>query len=206
MLISYRCKVCGAPIDPETGYCEYCDTMNFKPIIRRPIKDEKPRIIVRDGDKEAEIKPTKLALTMESSQMIEITMCDDTERKFIPGIVNNQYARFSVESYMTADVARILKSPTFDVVFTGFVNGYGHKFLAYAENVSLSMFGGKDIINHFDIVSVHPVDLWNIRRIHNPIIEGMRCPICGAALDTEKSKCDYCGYWWVYSPEDGKCK
>ena len=28
MLIGYRCKVCGAPVDPETGYCEYCGTDN----------------------------------------------------------------------------------------------------------------------------------------------------------------------------------
>lgn len=201
MLIGYRCKVCGAPIDPETGYCKYCDTLNFNPIVDKPLINEKPRIIVRHENEEAEIEPLELSLSLERTPMIDVTMLEDTTRRYIAGFADNQYARFSVKSYAKMDAINILRQPSFDVVSTGFRKGYGHEFLAYTDNVGLSFFGGKDIINYFDIVSVKPVDLWNTRRIHNQILEGMRCPICGADLGPEKSKCDYCGYWWIYSPE-----
>lgn len=203
MLIGYRCKVCAAPVDPETGYCHYCDTLNFKPIIRKPLKEEKPRVIVREGGKEVEIRPTVLSLTLEDTPLIEVTPLGDDGRRFIPGIRNDQYARFSAEAYVSAEAQSILlDSPTFDVVFTGFQPGYAHEFKGYVQNLQLPEFAiGRILEFSFDIVSVNPVDLWNTRRIHNPILEGMRCPICGANLDPEKSKCDYCGYWWIYSSE-----
>lgn len=204
MLIGYRCKVCGAPVDPKTGYCKYCDTLNFKPIIRKPLKDDgKPRIIIRDGYKEAEINPLRLSLTVEEPQIIEVTSLTDTTRRFIPGIVDHggQYARFSASTYITNNAIDILTQPVFDVVFTGFRQGYAHEFKGYTENMETVFSVNAIAETKFDIVSVNPVDLWNTRRIHNPIMEGMRCPICGAPLDPDKSKCDYCGYWWLYSPE-----
>ena len=202
MLIGYRCKVCGAPVDPETGYCKYCDTLNFKPIIRKPIKDDgKPRIVIRDGKDEAETFPREISLTLEEEPMIEITSLDDHGRRFIPTIQHNQYARFSVHTYFTAKLIGILTHSVFDVVFTGFRVGYAHEFKGYAQNIKSEFSVNSIVDTHFDIVSVNPVDMWNTRRIHNLILEGMRCPICGAGLDPEKSKCDYCGYWWIYSPE-----
>lgn len=198
MLIGYRCKVCGAPVDPETGYCHYCDTLNFKPIIRKPIKDERPRIIVRDGNEEAEVKPSGLSLTLEDA--VSINPGRSIDGKILP-LRRNQYARFSASTYLTIKAIGILTKPVFDVVFTGFRRGYAHEFKAYSENME-TIFAVNEIVETtFDIVSVHPVDLWNSRRIHNPILEGIKCPICGADLDPEKSKCDYCGYWWIYSPE-----
>ena len=198
MLIGYRCKVCGAPVDPETGYCHYCDTLNFKPIIRKPIKDERPRIIVRDGDEEAEIKPSGLSLTLEDA--VSINPGRSIDGKMLP-LRHNQYARFSASTYLTIKAIGILTKPVFDVVFTGFRQGYAHEFKAYSENIE-TIFAVNEIVETtFDIVSVNPVDLWNTRRIHDPILEGMKCPICGADLDPEKSKCDYCGYWWIYSPD-----
>lgn len=202
MLIGYRCKVCGAPVDPETGYCQYCDTLNFKPIINKPIKDDgRPRIIIRDSESELEILPHALSLTLEESPMIEITSLGDVERRYIPAIQHNQYARFSVETYFEFESIGILQKPVFDVVFTGFRAGYAHEFEGYVANMETHFPINETAATRFDIVSVHPVDFWNTRRIHNPILEGMRCPICGADLDPEKSKCDYCGYWWIYSPE-----
>lgn len=142
MLIGYRCKVCGAPVDPKIGYCKYCNILNFKPIIRKPLKDDgKPRLIVRSGDKETELTPTKRV-------------------------------------------------------------GYAHEFERFAQRIDQNIWISNDPMWRFDIASVRPVDFWNTRRIHNPVLEGMRCPICGADLDPEKSKCDYCGYWWIYS-QDG---
>ena len=203
MLIGYRCKVCGAPVDPETGYCQYCDTMNFKPIIRKQLKDDgKPRIIVRDGKDEAEIFPQELSLTVEEDPMIEITSLGDVERRYIPAIQHCQYARFSVKANFSEKQTEILlRNIVFDTVFTGFRPGYAHEFKAYASDFRISMLPSTIAYSDFDIVSVNPVDLWNTRRIHNTILEGMKCPICGADLDPEKSKCDYCGYWWIYSPE-----
>ena len=203
MLIGYRCKVCGAPVDPETGYCQYCDTMNFKPIIRKQLKDDgKPRIIVRDGKDEAEIFPQELSLTVEEVPMIEITSLGDVERRYIPAIQHCQYARFSVKANFSEKQTDILlRNIVFDTVFTGFRPGYAHEFKAYASDFRISMLPSTIAYSDFDIVSVNPVDLWNTRRIHNTILEGMKCPICGADLDPEKSKCDYCGYWWLYSPE-----
>ena len=203
MLIGYRCKVCGAPVDPRTGYCQYCDTMNFKPIIRKPLKDDgKPRIIVRDGKSEAEIFPQKLSLTLEDDPMLEITSLSDVERRYIPAIRHCQYARFSVKTNLSEKQTEILRKIVFDTVFTGFRIGYAHEFKAYVSDFRISMSPSTIAYSDFDIVSVNPVDLWNTRKIHNPILEGMRCPICGADLDPEKSKCDYCGYWWIYSPEE----
>ena len=202
MLIGYRCKVCGAPVDPETGYCKYCDTLNFKPIINKPLKDdEKPRIIIRNGDDEAEIAPKQLTLTLEDVPLLEVTALGDDYRRFIPAIQHNQYARFSAYTYLTARTIGILTRPVFDVVFTGFRQGYAHEFKGYAQSIETTISMNQFAYTHFDIVSVKPVDLWNTRRIHNQILEGMRCHICGADLDPEKSKCDYCGYWWIYSPE-----
>lgn len=197
MLIGYRCKVCGAPVDPETGYCKYCDTLNAKPIANKPIKDERPRIIVRDGKSESEIFPQALSLTLEEDPMLEITSLDDD----ILAIWKRQYARFSVKTVLTEKQTAILRKQVFDAVFTGFRRGYAHEFKAYVSDFRISMSPRIIAYSDFDIVSVNPVDLWNTRRIHNPILEGMRCPICGADLDPEKSKCDYCGYWWIYSPE-----
>ena len=111
MLIGYRCKVCGAPVDPETGYCQYCDTLNFKPIINKPIKDDgRPRIIIRDSESELEILPYALSLTLEELPMIEITSLGDVERRYIPAIQHNQYARFSVETYFTFESIGILQN------------------------------------------------------------------------------------------------
>lgn len=200
MLIGYRCKVCGAPVDPETGYCHYCDTLNFKPIIRKPIKDERPRIIVRGGDEEAEIFPQELSLTLEEEPMIEITSLDDDGRRFMPAIRHNQYAKFSVKTVLTEKQTAILRNQVFDAVFTGFRPGYAHEFKAYVSDFRISMLPRTIAYSDFDVVSVNPVDLWNTRKIHNPVLE-MKCPICGADLDPEKSKCDYCGYWWIYSQE-----
>ena len=204
MLIGYRCKVCGAPVDPETGYCQYCDTLNFKPIINKPIKDDgRPRIIIRDGESELEILPYALSLTLEEDPMIEITSLGDVERRYIPAIQHCQYARFSVKANFSEKQTDILlRNIVFDTVFTGFRPGYAHEFKAYASDFRISMLPSTIAYSDFDIVSVNPVDLWNTRKIHNPILEGMRCPICGADLDPEKSKCDYCGYWWIYSPEE----
>lgn len=201
MLIGYRCKVCGAPVDPEVGYCKYCDTVNFKPIINGSKRVEKPRIIVRDGSDEVEINPTEIKLSMETTPMIEITSLADTERRFIAGCVTPQYARFSATAHITNTAINILYRPIFNVVFTGFKKGYAHEFRAYMQNMETTIEMNAIAEMTFDIVSVNPVDLWNTRKIHNAITEGMRCPICGAPLDPEKSKCDYCGYWWLYSPE-----
>lgn len=202
MLIGYRCKVCGAPVDPETGYCQYCDTMNFKPIIRKPLKDDgKPRLIVRSRDKEAELTPTKLSLTLEDDPLLEVTSLGDDYRRFIPAIRHTQYARFSVQTNLTEEAVDVLSNPIFDVVFTGFRVGYAHEFEGFAQYMDQNIWISNDPMWRFDIVSVRPVDFWNTSRIHNPILEGMRCPICGADLDPEKSKCDYCGYWWIYSPD-----
>ena len=202
MLIGYRCKVCGAPVDPETGYCKYCDTLNFKPIVDKPLKDDgRPRIIIRDEESEAEIFPQELSLTLEDDPMIEITSLGDVERRYIPAIRHNQHARFSVKTVLTEKQTAILRNQVFDTVFSGFRPGYAHEFKAYVSDFRISMLPRTITYSDFDIVSVNPVDLWNTRRIHNLILEGMRCPICGADLDPEKSKCDYCGYWWIYSPE-----
>ena len=132
MLIGYRCKVCGAPVDPETGYCHYCDTLNSKPIIRKPIKDERPRIIVRDGNEKAEIKPSGLSLTLEDA--VSINPCRSIDGKILP-LRHNQYARFSAHTYLTAKAIGILTQPVFDVVFTGFRAGYAHEFKGYAQNI-----------------------------------------------------------------------
>lgn len=202
MLIGYRCKVCGAPVDPETGYCKYCDTLNFKPTINKPTKDERPRIIVRDGSNKVEVEPRNVTISMEPTPpMIDITSLEDTERRFIAGFVTPQYARFSATAHLTNTAINILSRPIFDVVFTGFQKGYAHEFQAYTKELEVAMEVNAITEMTFDIISVKPVDLWNTRKIHNPILEGMKCPICGAPLDPEKSKCDYCGYWWLYSPE-----
>ena len=133
MLIGYRCKVCGAPVDPETGYCKYCDTLNTKPIINKPVKHERPKIIVRKDGREAEIKPSELYLHMDD--------CVDFVTRDIDGRMNpyivQQYAHFEARAVITQDSLRILSSHVFDTVFTGFKPGYAHEFKAYMSNIQM---------------------------------------------------------------------
>ena len=204
MLIDYRCKVCGAPVDPETGYCKYCDTLNFKPI-KKPMEKMTPRLIVRDdAGNEAKLNPSALSIDFFDDLSMNMSMGRDYEgRLLVSSVSHKKMVSFHVKTQaMTLNLVNILQQPVYEAVFTGFRLGYGHEFRAYTSDMELPFFSVNSILTtSFDVNSFHPLDFWNEMKVHNTIMEGIRCPICGAELDPEKSKCDYCGYWWIYSPE-----
>jgi hypothetical protein len=194
MLIGYKCKVCGAPVDPETGYCKYCDTLNPKPSKSNYPLNESPRIYIHEGDNKKEIKPIRLNVGLDSIQTSIVT--EDGCKEFN----TLQYVTLSITAPLQDDVFSILSLKTFQVTCTGFFSGYAHMFTGYIKGWYCHSTD-VDINYNLDIASLNPVDFWNTRKIYLPPIYPMKCPVCGAMLNPEKKNCDYCGYWWIYSPE-----
>lgn len=198
MLIGYRCKVCGAPVDPETGYCHYCDTLNFKPVIDRSVKIVRPQIIIRRKENEIKITPVELSLRFEQSADMAGRDIDG----YIHKTIMRQYVKIDVGAIIAPkDMGFIFKPDIFDCVITNLKPGYAHNFKAYLNNPVTRFSPNVVPETELEIVSINPVDLWNEMKLHKPIPIGMKCPICGADLDPEKPKCDYCGYFWRLIPE-----
>ena len=190
-ITAYHCPKCGSTTDPNRKYCEYCSRdLNIRSENRN---FDKFRLLVDHGNYiyYDGIKNIEFA---SHNNLIDVTTLDDSRRYCIQG---NPTRTFTVDIPFTTnrgiELLAFGKSGVHNIRLEHLGYDMSYETQAYLTECNTDIFGGLNNILKLKFMSYG--DERHDTAIPREILEGFRCPNCGAPVKSRYGACDYCsGY------------
>lgn len=186
---AYHCPRCGGITEPTKKYCEYCE----RELGLRRLNKNKMRLIVDCGEYVYFDAITNI-ITTENYNMIEATTLGDSHRKMISSPVVDR--TMEVTFNMDERGRELLKLGLYKIKRIRLENieaDIGYEQDAYLGDMSFINPTEQIILGRMKLIGYGKSEIG--RAIPQEVINELRCPNCGAPIESRYGACDYCSGW-----------
>ena len=187
---AYHCPRCGSACEPTKKYCDYCQ--RDLSLRRKDQNKNKVRLLIDCGNYVFfdEIKNIQF---QERRESLEVTTLEDTYRREI--LAPSTYD-FEIQMPLSDRGRELLKlgyTGIHKIRFEHLGIDQGFESEAYIGNSETDIYGDKAPMQTISFISVgNPIFG---EAIPKEVMKELRCPNCGAYVDSRYGACRYCSGW-----------
>lgn len=187
---AYHCPRCGSPTEPTKKYCDYCE--RDLAIRSKNHGNNKIRLLIDCGNYVFFDNIINFENT-STPQTIDCTTLDDSYCRTITGINYNTFSVTMPSSARTAELFRLDYKGIHRIRFEHLGTDIGFEQECYISNALSEMTSADIVLNKIEFEGISETVIG--KAIPQDVLAELRCPNCGAPVNSRYGACPYCSGW-----------
>ena len=187
---AYHCPRCGSPTEPTKKYCDYCS--RDLAIRNKDHNKNKFRILIDCGNY-VFFDSLKNIEIIETPSIIDVTMLEDVTRRFLHGTPESRIVMDFAFSERSAELMKLGYQGLHKIRLEHLGLDTSYEQECYIANSVAEIFRLEMVYQRIELIGVG--NRITGTAIPKEIMDGFRCPNCGAPVTSRYGACEYCSGW-----------